>query len=40
MVWRVMCVHGLSFNINCDPGLEFHAEVVCEDGNRLNELFY
>ena len=30
---------GLSFNINCDPGLEFHDEVVCEDGNLLNELF-
>ena len=30
---------GLSFNIDLDTGLEFQDEVVCEDGNLLNELF-
>ncbi len=30
---------GLSFNIDLDTGLEFQDEVVCEDGNLLNEFF-
>lgn len=30
---------GLFLNINCDAGLEFHGEVVGEDGDLLDELF-
>lgn len=40
--YRQMCRRRgafLCFDIDCDPGLEFHDEVVCEDGNLLNELF-
>lgn len=29
----------LCFDFNCDPGLEFHGEVVGEDGDFLDELF-
>ena len=30
---------GLSINIDLDPGLEFHGEVVGKNGNLLNEIF-
>ncbi len=30
----------LCLYINCDPGLEFHSEVVGKDGDLLDELFY
>lgn len=29
----------LCFDVDCDPGLEFHGEVVGEDGDLLDELF-
>lgn len=29
----------LSFNIDLDAGLEFYDEVICKDGDLLNELF-
>ena len=29
----------LCFNVDCDAGLEFHGEVVVEDGNLLDKLF-
>lgn len=29
----------LCFNVDCEPGLEFHGEVVGEDGDFLDELF-
>lgn len=29
----------LCFNVDCDAGLEFHGEVVGEDGDLLDELF-
>ena len=29
----------LCFNVDCDAGLEFHGEVVGEDGDFLDELF-
>ena len=29
----------LCFDVDCDPGLEFHGEVVCKDGDLLDELF-
>ena len=29
----------LCFNVDCDVGLEFHGEVVGEDGDLLDELF-
>jgi len=29
----------LCFDVNCDTGLEFHGEVVGEDGDLLDELF-
>lgn len=28
----------LCFNVDCDAGLEFHGEVVGEDGDLLDEL--
>lgn len=28
----------LCFNFDCKPGLEFHGEVVGEDGNLLDQL--
>ena len=29
----------LCFDVDCDPGLEFHGEVVGEDGDFLDEFF-
>jgi len=29
----------LCFDFDCDVGLEFHGEVVGEDGDLLDELF-
>ena len=29
----------LCFDVNCNPGLEFHGEVVGEDGDFIDELF-
>ena len=29
----------LCFNVDCDPGLEFHGEVIGEDGDLLDEFF-
>lgn len=29
----------LCFDVDCDAGLEFHGEVVGEDGDFLDELF-
>ena len=29
----------LCFDVDCDSGLEFHGEVVREDGDLLDELF-
>lgn len=29
---------GLCFDVDCDPGLEFHGEVVLENGDLLDEL--
>ena len=29
----------LCFDVDCDPGLEVHGEVVGEDGDLLDELF-
>ncbi len=28
----------LCFDVDCDPGLEFHSEVVVVDGDLLDEL--